>query len=161
MEGLPKSMNRRSVLVGAATVAVGVGGWQYRDQLTEFVNEGSEPEGSEPLETKNPIEEFGGDGFLNRFVLYSSGAARLEFGDDYGCYDRIVVGDTIDPRGSSLGEWKLPRDGELVVDMKGPVSKTKDPSNEFWLVSLAEEDNYCFGLNSIDKDFTVPQDWID
>ncbi|WP_229112923.1 hypothetical protein [Halapricum desulfuricans] len=149
-------MNRRSVLVGAGAVAVGVGGWQYRGQLTEFVNQDSEP-----LETKNPIEEFGGDGFLKQFVLYRSGAARLEFGDDYGCFDRVAVGDTINARESSLKEWQLPRDGELVVDMESAVSKTKDPSNEFWLVSLAEEGSYCFGLSSIDKSFTVPQGWID
>ena len=149
-------MKRRSVLIGAGAVAVGVGGWQYRDEIEEFVDGGSDPP-----ETENPIEEFGRDGFLNRLILYSSGAARLEFADDYGCYERIAVGDTINSRENSLRIWQLPRDGVLVVDMKDAVSETKDPSNEFWLNSLGEEDGACFGLNGIDKRFTIPQDWIE
>ena len=149
-------MKRRSLLIGVAAVGIGVGGWQFRDQLETFANEQLGPP-----ETENPIKEFGGDGFLNRFVLYQSGAALMEFGDDYGCYERIAVGDTTNLRGDNLNEWDLPNDGELVVDMRKAVSKTKDPSNEFWLESIGGTDSYCFGMNSISMQFTVPQDWIE
>lgn len=149
-------MNRRSVLIGVGAVAAGLVGWHHRDQIQAIVDENLGPP-----RTENPIRELGRDGFLNRFVLYHSGAARMEFSDDYGCHERIAVGDTSQLRGSNLGEWRLPPDGELVVDMRAAVSKTKDPSNDFWLQSLGGKDSYCFGINGVHGTFAVPQDWIE
>lgn len=143
-------------MIGAASVGIGIGGWQYRDRLKAFANENLGPP-----KTENEIKEVGGNGFLNRFVLYESGAALMEFGDDYGCYERIAVGDTTNLRGNNLNVWDLPKDGELVVDMRKAVSKTKDPSNEFWLGAIGGNDSYCFGFPTISKRFTVPQDWIE
>lgn len=148
-------MDRRSFLIGAATGVVGVGGWQYRDRIGEVIN------GSLGTpETENPIKNVGGDGFLNRFTLYESGAAQFEFGDDYGCYERIAVGDSSNLRVENLGVWDLPSDGKLIVDMQGTVSKTKDPSNEFWLESLSGKDSVCLGITGVDRTFTVPEDWV-
>lgn len=113
-----------------------------------------------PPQTENPIKTVEGDGFLNTFTLYESGAARLEFEDDYSCYSRIAVGDTDYLRGSNLEYWTLPQDGILVVDMKGAVSKTKDPSNTFWLGSLTGKNGVCFGGNRINQEFTVPESWV-
>lgn len=137
-------------------MAVGFGGWQYRDQLVSVVNQNRGPP-----KTENQINEVGGDSFLNRFVLYESGAARFEFGDDYGCYERIAVGDNPNLRESNLGVWGLPRNGELIVDLKSAVSRTGDPSNEFWLESLGGTDSYCFSGLGISMSFTVPQGWIE
>lgn len=57
-------MNRRSVLVGAGLLAVGIGGWRYRDHL-----EGIVAENLGPPKTDTPTNEMGGDAFLKRFVL--------------------------------------------------------------------------------------------
>lgn len=147
-------MNRRSLLIGLASVSIG--GCVGRDQLESSVGVNGGPP-----ETENPINEVSGDGFLKRMILYRSGAARLEFGDDYGCYARIAVGDTSGLRNGNLGEWKLPVDGEMIVNMRNAISKTKDPSNEFWLESIGGENNHCFGMNGISTTFTVPQDWLE
>jgi hypothetical protein len=114
-----------------------------------------------PPSTENPIKKIAGNGFLNRVVLYESGAAKFEFRDDYGCYERIAVGDHPSLRGDNLRAWDLPTDGELIVDMRAAVSNTTDPSNEFWVRSLGSEDSYCASMSEISMSFTAPDGWID
>lgn len=148
-------MFRRALLLGIGALAVG-GGWQYRDEIQTAVDENLGPP-----DTNTAIRTFDGDGFLNRLTLYESGAARLEFGPDYSCYERIAVGDTAYLRERNLRVWQLPQDGEMVVDMKSAVSGTRDPANEFWLDSLGASSQYCMGLNDVTTRFTVPQDWLE
>ena len=149
-------MDRRSFLVGAVAAAAAFLGWTRRDELEDVLDDiFAAPQ------TDAAIKNLGGDSFLKRMVLYESGAALMEFGDDYGCYERIAVGDTATLRNNNLGVWQLPRDGELVVDLKSAVSNTRDPSNTFYLDSLGGRDQYCFSGRGITKKFTVPQDWIE
>lgn len=155
-------MLRRTLLIGLGAGAVGLAGWRYRDDVEGLVSEAESivDENLGPPETENAIREMGGDGFLRRFVLYESGAARLIFADDYGCHERIAVGDTVNLRGDNLRVWQLPSDGELVVDMKSAIQGTRDPSNVFWLDSLGADGRFCFGANDINFRFRVPPEWI-
>jgi len=147
-------MNRRSFLLGGVTVAAGAGAWQYRDNIG-----GGLGSVIGPPKTETPINTLSGRGVIQTMTLYESGAAKFVLADDYGCRERIAVGDSPPVRSDYLADWQLPSDGELVVDMGGAVSSTNDPSNQFYVKAVAGRGEMCISASRGGLSFRAIDSW--